>query len=97
MIEDSVIPKRVLENIERSEGKSGPIRSIILHNSTYFFNIIISKKQDAQTNSAGRFLVVEGGMNDIALWNTHFQRYLKITSSGARMPETSGAVGCRVV
>lgn len=29
-----------------------------------------------------RFLVVEGGMNDIALWNTHFQRYLKITGSG---------------
>lgn len=37
----------------------------------------------------GRFLVVEGGMNDIALWNTHFQRYLKITGSGAVwMPET---------
>ena len=31
----------------------------------------------------GRFLVVEGGMNDIALWNTHFQRYLKITGSGS--------------
>ena len=31
----------------------------------------------------GRFLVVEGGMNDIALWNTEFQRYLKITSSGS--------------
>lgn len=32
-----------------------------------------------------RFLVVEGGMNDIALWNPNFQRYLKITSSSAWM------------